>query len=194
MPLWAPPPVATPKFDAEALTKKLQEKQGNMPPPGKDGMDPQVDGTSSYDTDFVNNVTQLGRKVHQITMPTGNPNALPLRQLKFRKQIFEQGEAQKHNHETTKLVVHPQTLSAILNDLADGTTPEKIAEAFNTTPEFLSGLNRFSVAKKMVVIQESAKEGELNHKQTGLGRIEAEDNLGFDKDELKKLKLRISLE
>lgn len=193
-------PQKPPQFDAAKLTQKLQNKHGNAPPntavtpPGKDGFDPQIEGTSTYDTDFVDSVTRLGRQVNLILVPQVNADALSLRQLNNRKQLWDKGETQKHNHDTAKLLVNPQTLSAIVSDLRDGFAPAKVADDYGLEPQMVDNLLRFSMAKTVVVMKEEPKKGELTHRATGLGRIEAEDNDRFDKERLKKLKLRISVE
>lgn len=187
-----------PQFDADKLTKKLQSKNGpaqtNAAPPGKDGLDPQIEGTSTYDTDFVSSVTKLGRQVHLILVPQGKVDALSLRQLSNRKELWDKGESQKHDHDNAKLMVNPQTLTAIVNDLKEGFAPAKVADDYGLEPQMVDNLKRFSMANTVVMIKEEPKKGELTHRTTGLGRIEAEDNDKFDKERLKKLKLRISVE
>lgn len=186
------------QFDAAKLTKKLKNKGsgGPMPPmpPGKDGMDPQMDGTLTYDTDFISSITKLGRQIQSREQNPLDLNDALLRQLKSRRTLFELGEAQKHDHDHKKTMVHPQTLLAMLNELADGATPNKVADDYNMDAKAVEGLQRFRVAKTVVVVQDETKEGDLGHRKTGSGRIEAEDNEGFDQDRLKKLKSRISVD
>ncbi|CAK9436076.1 uncharacterized protein LODBEIA_P06340 [Lodderomyces beijingensis] len=149
---------------------------GNVPE-GKDGGDPHEQGTSTYDSGFIDSLNKLGRQIesHEFKAATTNPNALPLRQLRSRKRLFEMGESEiKHQMasgsgseaELQKTMVHPQTLTAILRDLKDPRIEEAtIIKDYQLTPTFLKELGSiFRVPTNAVPFEEETKENEVGHK------------------------------
>jgi hypothetical protein len=176
------------------------EKSGGMAnvPEGKDGLDPQVEGTSTYDTDFVSSINKLGRQINSFEMKQNfNENALPLKQLKFRKQLYEAGETNKLD-DAVNVSVHPQTLASVINDLHDSRiSDETIVKNYNVSPEFTKNLARFKVAKNMVILEEKTKPDEIGHKVSTSRMSHSEDSVGedyVDKKKLQRLKGRISMD
>lgn len=177
-------------FDPSFLKKKLKHNKEltrsqvktNLPE-GKDGFDPHEAGTSTYDSQFVSSINSLGRQIqsHSASVHV-NPNSNALKQLKFRKQLFEQGEnelkSQKDPKESgnniastdivSRTMVHPRTLGAILTDIRDPRIKnESIIKDYQLSPTFLHELGtRYKVCTNTVIIEEKTKEGEIGHKIT----------------------------
>lgn len=183
------------KLDITKLKNKLEKR--NVPE-GKDGLDPQVEGTSTYDTDFVTSVNKLGRQINSFEMKQNfNENALPLKQLKFRKQLYQAGETNKLD-DAVNVSVHPQTLASVINDLHDSrVSDDTIVKNYNVSPGFLEKLARFKVAKNVVVLEEKTKPDEIGHKVSSGRMTHTEDSAGedyIDRKKLAKLKGRLSLD
>ena len=176
-------------FDPSFLKKKLKHNKElthsqvktNLPE-GKDGFDPHEAGTSTYDSQFVSSINNLGRQIHSHSASVNvNPNSNALKQLKFRKQLFEQGENELKSHKDPKdsgdfastdmllrTMVHPRTLGAILTDMRDPRIKnESTIKDYQLSPTFLQELGtRYKVCTNTVIIEEKTKEGEIGHKVT----------------------------
>lgn len=132
-------------------------------PPGKDGHDPQ-----ELHKDFIQSVVDLGRQIHSTDANGNASNALALRQLRNRKNLFNIGqkqlELQKQGKAVNSTMVNPHTLSAILDALAEANAnTNSIAADYNVSPEFLALLGtRFSVARTFAPLQEATKEGQIS--------------------------------
>ncbi|KAG7191638.1 uncharacterized protein KQ657_002907 [Scheffersomyces spartinae] len=132
-------------------------------PPGKDGYDPQ-----ELHKDFIQSVVDLGRQIHSTNVNGNGTNALPLRQLRNRKNLFKLGqqqlELQKQGKAVDSTMVNPHTLSAILEAIKEpDSNKESIAADYNVNIKFLELLGtRFSVPKTYVPLQEATKEGEIS--------------------------------
>lgn len=133
-------------------------------PEGRDGMDPQADQS------FIDSINKLGR---QIQSSTGeNPGQLDvraLRQLMNRKSLYEKGQSEVATQmagESSKArtMLHPRTLTAVLNALEGKASPSEIAQDFLVSPQYLENLGRFKVAENIVVIEEQTKEDEIGPK------------------------------
>lgn len=202
---------STIKFDSSILKRRLGNKNQNENqvelPEGKDGFDPQVEGKSNYDTDFVKSINDLGRQINSFEVKQNfDKNVLPLRQLNQRKSLFEAGEIEKNDSSHHKSTIHPQTLSSILNDIHDPRmTNDKIIKNYNLDKNFINKLNRFRVAKTVVIMDEKTRGDEIGHKSAGGRTLDSDspDHLDdahvgeeshTDRSKLKNLKKRISLD
>ncbi|KAK6459452.1 uncharacterized protein RJT20DRAFT_124686 [Scheffersomyces xylosifermentans] len=215
-------------FDSAKLKKKLASKQMTVhntnqhSPEGKDGMDPQVEGTDPYDKNYVNSINNLGKQIHSISLeqdPLLKKESMALKQLSIRKQLFEEGEKELQSqmdphgplshssnggngHEVIRTMVHPRTLGAIINDIHDPRIDDgRIILDFQLHPNFVKELGtRFKVATNTVIMEEKAKDGEIGHRNAPPTSTESmsDENgeLGeaMDSDRLKKLKGRLSLD
>lgn len=213
-------------FDPSYLKKKLEtsgasknnelarhQATSNLPE-GKDGLDPHEAGTSTYDSGFVDSINHLGRQIQSHTPNVrANPNSNALKQLKFRKQLYEEGEnelksqkepedGQHSSSEVLRTMVHPRTLNAILMDIRDPRiNNESITKDYQLSPTFLQELGtRYKACTNTVIIEEKTKEGEIGHKIAAPTATVMDYN---DKGELadaeeseryKSLKKRISLD
>lgn len=145
--------------------KQNTKADRNSPhPEGRDGMDPQADQS------FIDSINKLGR---QIQSSTGeNPGQLDvraLRQLMNRKSLYEKGQSEVATQmagESSKArtMLHPRTLTAVLNALEGKASPSEIAQDFLVSPQYLENLGRFKVAENIVVIEEQTKEDEIGPK------------------------------
>ncbi|EGW32306.1 uncharacterized protein SPAPADRAFT_138825 [Spathaspora passalidarum NRRL Y-27907] len=192
---------STSSFDPSFLSKKLNKQ--TVIPEGKDGGDPHVEGTDTYQRGFVDSVTKLGKHVQSVEYnPLMNKNVLALKQLQFRKTISEQGEkeleSEKNNEngeEMFKTMVHPHTLTAILSDLKDPRmTPESITKDYQLHPDFLKELgDRFKIpTTRKPIEEEKPKEDEF------ISGVEVDSAMQFeepeskvDRERFKKLKSRL---
>lgn len=216
---------STTTFDPKLLKKKLASKQvtkhsseANVPY-GKDGGDPQIDGTDPYDPGFVSSITRLGKQIHSISLDQDarmRQQSMALKQLKFRKQLFEEGEREVQSQmkqgveaghgstekEVIRTMVHARTLGAIINDIHDPRLDDsRILLDYQLHPDFLKELGkRFKVATNTVVIEDNTKEDEIGHRITPISSPEAmtDENgeLGeaMGTEKLKTLKDRLSLD
>lgn len=199
-----PNPATNVKFDAKALKKRLDGKQ-QVIPEGKDGFDPQVEGTSTYDTDFLKSINHLGKQIQSVEVKQNfNKNALPLRQLRQRKDLYVAGEKNKLDLEHDNTTIHPQTLTSILNDIHDPRmSEERIMANYKIDKEFMAKLGRFRVAKNVVLMEEDTKSGEIGHKTNVARSPEYTDDYSdanvseeghIARPKLNKLKQRISMD
>lgn len=143
---------------------KQNKADRSSQPEGRDGMDPQADQS------FIDSINKLGR---QIQSSTGeNPGQLDvraLRQLMNRKSLYEKGQSEVATQmagESSKArtMLHPRTLTAVLNALEGKASPSEIAQDFLVSPQYLENLGRFKVAENIVVIEEQTKEDEIGPK------------------------------
>lgn len=137
--------------------------QLNMPE-GKDGMDPQAD------PNFINFINNLGRQIHSHSKPAADEaNVRALKQLLNRKQLYEKGQdevrAQMALPLENRTMIHPRTLTAILNALNDPNVPnEEILKDYQLDELFLRHMQRFSVAQNLVIIEEERRDDEIGPK------------------------------
>lgn len=132
-------------------------------PEGRDGMDPSADAA------FINSINQLGRQIKSYTAQnTGQMDVRALKQLINRKRLYSEGQKEveaQMSAEATRTMLHPRTLTAVLNAVRDGTTlPAEIAKDYQVEPGFLDHMARFRVADRIVVIEEQTKEDEIGPK------------------------------
>ena len=202
-------PDSTTKFDPKFLRKKLNNETTSAFE-GKDGGDPHEQGTSTYDKSFIDSVSKLGTQIKTIEFdPYKDKNALPLRQLRSRKKLYDLGEQELKDlmeptsllNEVEKTMVHPQTLSAILRDLDDPRVDNKeIHKDYQLEPDFLKKLGTsIRLPKTTVVIEEVVKKDEVGHKKVVPRKRHEEaeiieDDHGLEKDQYDKLKKRLSLD
>ncbi|OBA19831.1 hypothetical protein METBIDRAFT_44642 [Metschnikowia bicuspidata var. bicuspidata NRRL YB-4993] len=134
-------------------------------PEGKDGMDPQAD------QNYINFINNLGRQIHSHS--EGNKgekvNVRALKQLLNRKNLHKKGQdevqAQLESTSTTRSMVHPRTLTAIIYALHDPrVSHDNVMKDYQLSPEFLNNMDRFKVAENMVVIEDDIKEDEIGPK------------------------------
>lgn len=134
-------------------------------PEGKDGADPQAD------QNYINFINNLGRQIHSQTAssPGQEHSVTALKQLLNRKKLYEKGqneiEAQLGSTGETRSMLHPRTLTAVINALADKRTDQDaVCEDYQVDRAFLANLGRFRVADRIVVIEETTKEDEIGPK------------------------------
>lgn len=135
-------------------------------PRGKDGMDPQAD------QGFIRMMNDLGKQIHS---HNANHNqhidVRALKQLLNRKQLHDQGQSEVKAQidgsadRLARTMVHPRTLTAIVNALNDANYPHaEIARDYDISQEFLQNMSRFQVANKVVIIEEHRKDDEIGPK------------------------------
>ncbi|RLV94559.1 hypothetical protein JA1_001657 [Spathaspora sp. JA1] len=191
-------------FDPGFLSKKLNRQ--SVIPEGKDGGDPQVEGTDTYQKGFVNSVTELGKQIHSVEFDhlKMNKNILALQQLKSRKTISEIGEQELENEKNSangtsayKTMVHPHTLTAILSDLQDPRmTPESITKDYQLSPDFLKELgDKFQVpTNTMPIEEEKPPEEDQFVSAVEADEFEFEEQEGkLDRKNYEKLKGRLEI-
>lgn len=146
---------------------------GNAAAEGKDGMDPTADKA------FIDSINKLGRQIrtHTARDPTNQLNVMALKQLLNRKTLYEKGQnevkAQLESHHDSRTMIHPRTLTAIINAVNDHhTAPKYVMEDYHVERAFLNNLGRFKVASNMVIIEEDRKDDEIGPK-TGQPRARA---------------------
>lgn len=132
-------------------------------PEGRDGMDPSADAA------FINSINQLGRQIQSYAADNSSKmDVRALRQLMNRKRLFTEGQKEVEAQMTlegTRTMLHPRTLTAVLNALRDGRTPTaEISQDYLVAPEYLEHMGRFRVADRIVVIEEHRKEDEIGPK------------------------------
>lgn len=181
------------QFDSSVLKRRL----GKKPIEGKDGHDPQVQNES----DFLKSINHLGKQIQSVDDQTAfNKNALPLMQLKHRKELFEAGEKNKVNKEDNT-TINIQTLASILSDFHDPKVNlDRILDRYNIKKEFLDDLLRFRVAKDFVTLEDKVDADTLGHKSDeSRSPIFEEQELQLDKKvtpnkKLQDLKKRVSID
>lgn len=216
------------KFDPKLLNKKLKNSQQTKPqapalqksqppqmPEGKDGFDPHV---GSYDQNFINSVTNLGKKIHSTTSDSQiNPNFSALTQLKNRKTLYEKGQKELEtqmdphgpasasqlgeNKDAIRTMIHPRTMGAILNDLRDPRmTKDRITLDYQLRPGFLQELgSRFKVATTTQPLEEHTKDDEIAPKEApskSMMDFNENDELAesVDQNRLNALKSRLGMD
>lgn len=134
-------------------------------PEVKDGMDPLAD------QGFINSINRLGRQIHSHSAksPTDQLDVTALKQLLNRKELHAKGqkevEAQLEDLPNARTMVHPRTLTAILNALNDNATERSdIVKDYQVQDLLLNNMSRFKVADKIVIIEEQTKEDEIGPK------------------------------
>lgn len=146
------------------MKQNIKADRSSQQPEGRDGMDPQADQS------FIDSINKLGR---QIQSSTGeNPGQLDvraLRQLMNRKSLYEKGQSEVATQmagesSEARTMLHPRTLTAVLNALEGKASPSEIAQDFLVSPQYLENLGRFKVAENIVVIEEQTKEDEIGPK------------------------------
>lgn len=194
-------PSQIPKFDAKYLSKKLKQT-----PEGKDGFDPQVE--KEFNPNFVNSINHLGKQIKSHDLKSNlNPNNIALKQLSNRKSLFEKGEKelesqmnQTDRSSIKRSMIHPRTLTAILNDLQDSrVSKDQILKDYQLDDHFLNNLhNRFKVASNIVVIEEEASHDQIAPKNStkrfddNLIDYNGQLNENLDKQKLKNLQNRLN--
>lgn len=170
------------------------DRQPQNAKPGKDGMDP------SADQGFINSINRLGRQIetHSARNPAEQHDVTALKQLHSRKQLFEKGEkeldSQKNDHASTRTMIHPKTLTAVLNALQDGSAAEEVQKDYLVSADFLQNLKRFQAARNVVVLDEKIKEDEVGPKNAPAGR-RGDETLELDPEHQERLlRLRKRLE
>lgn len=131
----------------------------------KDGMDPTADKA------FIDSINKLGRQIksHTARDPTDQLNVTALKQLLNRKTLYEKGQnevkAQLESHHDSRTMIHPRTLTAIINAVNDHHTPhEEVMKDYQVGRGFLDNLSRFKVASNVVIIEEDRKDDEIGPK------------------------------
>lgn len=131
----------------------------------KDGMDPTADKA------FIDSINKLGRQIqsHTARDPTQQLNVTALKQLLNRKTLYEKGQnevkAQLKSHHDSRTMIHPRTLTAIINAVNDHHTPyEEVMKDYQVGRGFLDNLGRFKVASNVVIIEEDQKDDEIGPK------------------------------
>lgn len=180
----------------------------NTTPEGKDGMDPTVAGTSTYDASFLQSVGDLGK---QITLDPAiglNLNSVALRQLSSRKQLFAQGEKEATDAKSgaqngIRHTVSPLTMTSIVQEINDPRiTTKAIADTYNVSETFVSQIGtRFKVASTILILDDKSDESEVGHATpisqtmaTSAGHVDT-DNTGSDEhDHMREKRKRISLD
>lgn len=152
-----------PEPRANGVAKHSSSPSPATSPEGRDGMDPSADAA------FINSINQLGRQIQSYTADNSTQmDVRALKQLMNRKRLFSEGQKEvqaQMSSETTRTMLHPRTLTAVLNALRDGRTPaDVIARDYLVAPEYLQNMGRFRVADRIVVIEEHTKEDEIGPK------------------------------
>lgn len=171
-------------------------------PEGKDGTDPTADQA------FIDSINKLGRQIHSHSAknPSQQLDVTALKQLLNRKNLFEQGqkevEAQLDALTKSRTMIHPRTLTGILNALNDKrTSRETIEKDYQVLDTFLDNLSRFKLAERVVVIEEHTKEDEIGPKlgqpvaraasESSMIDYEGEMGESVDNSRIKKLRQRL---
>ncbi|CUM67585.1 uncharacterized protein PRCAT00005285001 [Priceomyces carsonii] len=206
-------------FDPSYLKKKLKssssgkgQKDQTQLPEGKDGFDPQ----GKFDDDFIKSITRLGKLIESKPESQHFDTSLALEQLRFRKDLYAQGQKeldlQKNQGsypqssngsagkelEVVRTMVHPRTLGAILTDIRDPRIDnERIILDYQLHSNFLDGLGkRFKLATHSAPLDPKPKDDEIGPREEPVSNVVSDkdgaDNI--DKKKLKKLQERISLE
>ncbi|SGZ57251.1 CIC11C00000004836 [Sungouiella intermedia] len=138
---------------------------GKSGPEGKDGMDPTADKA------FIDSINRLGRQIqsHSARDPKDQLNVTALKQLLNRKTLYEKGQsevkAQLLSLHDSRSMIHPRTLTAILNAINEHkTSSEDVMKDYQVEKAFLDNLNRFKVASNVVIIEEDRKDDEIGPK------------------------------
>lgn len=134
-------------------------------PEGKDGMDPTADKA------FIDSISMLGRQIqsHSARNPAEQLDVTALKQLLNRKVLYEKGQnevkAQLNAQQDTRTMIHPRTLTAILNAINEHkAAPLEVLKDYQVQEAFLENLSRFRVASNMVIIEEDHKDDEIGPK------------------------------
>lgn len=155
------------KSEAKATNEIAKSTPGGAhlanSPEGRDGMDPSADAA------FINSINQLGRQIQSYAVDnSAQMDVRALKQLMNRKKLFSKGQKEveaQMSAEGTRTMLHPRTLTAVLNAMRDGhTLVEEIARDYLVLPEYLQNMSRFRVADRIVVIEEHTKEDEIGPK------------------------------
>lgn len=182
-------------------------KSGKLPE-GKDGMDPQVAGTSTYDASFIRSIGDLGKQIKLDSAIRPNSNSIALRQLSSRKHLFEQGEKEVTDAKSGAQIglrhtVSPLIMTSIVREINDPrVTTKMIADTYNVSETFVSQIGtRFKVASTMLILDEKTDDNEVGHKTlTSAGTApsaqpeDAENITSAEHDHMRQLKKRISLD
>ncbi|CAG85494.1 DEHA2B12320p [Debaryomyces hansenii CBS767] len=216
------------EFDPKLLNKKLknsqqaksqvpaqQQNQTPQMPEGKDGFDPHV---GSYDQNFINSVTNLGKNIHSSRSASQiNPNFSALTQLRNRKALYEKGQKEVEtqmdphgpasashrgeNKDVIRTMIHPRTMGAILNDLRDPrVSKDGITLDYQLRPGFLEDLgSRFKVATTTQSLEEHTKDDEIAPKEApnkSMMDFNENDELAetVDQNRLNELKGRLGMD
>lgn len=139
-----------------------QQPQG---PEGRDGMDP------TADKGFIDSINRLGRQIqsHTAANPAEQFDVTALKQLLNRKTLYEKGQnevkAQLESQQDARTMIHPRTLTAILNSINDHkASSEELMKDYQVGKAFLDNLSRFKVASNVVIIEEDRKDDEIGPK------------------------------
>lgn len=170
-------------------------------PSGKDGMDPTADQA------FINSINRLGRQIHSHTSrnPAEQLDVTALKQLLNRKSLYEKGQkevkAQLDLESDSRSMIHPRTLTAILNALEHKALTEEIMKDYLVEKSFLENLGRFKVANNVVIIEEDRKDDEIGPKiglptakaatQASMIDYDGDMTESVDTERIKKLRSRL---
>lgn len=150
----------------DQLPGELLKKQTHVnSPEGRDGLDPTADKS------FIDSISRLGRQIqlHTARNPAEQLDVTALKQLLNRKALYEKGQnevkAQLNSQQDTRTMIHPRTLTAILNAINEHkTSPEEVLKDYQVDQAFLQNLERFKVAQNMVILEEEHKDDEIGPK------------------------------
>lgn len=145
--------------------RDFNQAHQNQGPEGRDGLDP------TADQGFIDSINRLGRQVqtHTARNPTEQLDVTALKQLLNRKTLYEKGQsevkAQLESQQDSRTMIHPRTLTAILNAVHEhNTKPEEVMKDYQVGRDFLDNLSRFRVASNVVIIEEDRKDDEIGPK------------------------------
>ncbi|KAG7664080.1 uncharacterized protein J8A68_002404 [[Candida] subhashii] len=201
-------------FDAKFLQKKLKSNEpSSSVPEGRDGGDPHVEGTSTYEQGLVDSLTKLGKQIHTVEFnPLLDRNNRALQQLRTRKALYDLGEQEVKNQlgadktvtdgkapsGNLRTVVHPHTLTAIIKDLKDArVSKESIPLDYQLHPDFLKDLgDSFSVPTKTAKIEDVVKvdSGASLEEEPQVNTNESEVPIQSQPERHERLRKRISLD
>lgn len=143
----------------------LRNKSHLNSPEGRDGQDPTADKA------FIDSISRLGRQIqlHTARNPAEQLDVTALKQLLNRKALYEKGQnevkAQLNSQQDTRTMIHPRTLTAILNAINEHkTSPDEVLKDYQVDQAFLQNLERFKVAQNMVILEEEHKDDEIGPK------------------------------
>ncbi|KAM3124403.1 hypothetical protein CJJ07_002057 [Candidozyma auris] len=189
----------TPNNNLAHQSNRFQQSAQQNGPPGKDGMDPTADQA------FIDSISKLGRQIRSEAAQTPGHqqlNVRALKQLRNRKALYEKGQKEVEDQldsqqPHSRTMIHPKTLTAILNAYHDETvTDETLQKDYELSADFLQNLKRFKVAQNIVPLQEDTKEDEVGPR-TEKDRVRvAETDEGaaegdFEAERLKQLRKRL---